>query len=158
MNSGLLDTYDLRLLTALQQNDERSLLSLAELVNLSPSQCSRRISRLKARGVIRKQVTLLNPRAVGLDIKAYITVCLNQHTPDSAINFKEAIMTMTPVMECHAITGNKGDYLLKVVARNQEALSSFLLGELMKIPAVSQIRTALALTTIKSTTALPLTL
>ena len=158
MNSSLLDSYDLRLLSALQQDDARSLQSLAELVRLSPSQCSRRISRLKAGGLIRRQVTLLNPRAIGLDVQAYITVCLDQHTPDSAANFKEAVIAMVPVMECHAITGGDGDYLLKVVARNQEALSQFLMGELMKIPGVNQIKTALTLSTIKSTTALPLNL
>ncbi len=156
MNSSLLDTYDLRLLSALQQDDARSLQSLAELVSLSPSQCSRRICRLKARGFIRKQVTLLNPRAIGVDVEAYITVCLDQHTSDSATNFKEAVLAMAAIMECYAITGSNGDYLLKVVARNQEALSLFLLEELMKIPGVSQIKTAVALSTIKSTTALPL--
>ena len=155
---NVLDTYDIKLLSALQKNDALSLQCLAELVSLSASQCSRRISRLKAKGYIQKQVTLLNPQAVGLDVEAFITVSLDNHTPDSTTHFKEAILAMSPVMECHAITGSDGDYLLKVVAKNQHALSFFLMEELMKIPGVSQIKTALALSAIKSTTVLPLSL
>ena len=156
MNKNVLDTYDIRLLSALQQDDALSLQCLAELVSLSASQCSRRISRLKTRGYIQKQVTLLNPRAVGLDVEAFVTVSLDNHT--RAGLFKEAILEMAPVMECHAITGNDGDYLLKIVAKNQQALSFFLMEELLKVTGVSQIKTALALSEIKSTTALPLNL
>lgn len=153
-----MDTYDIKLLSALQQDDALSLQCLAKLVSLSVSQCSRRISRLKAQGYIQKQVTLLDPQAVGLNVEAFVTISLDNHTPDSATYFKEAILRMPPVMECHAITGSDGDYLLKVVAKNQQSLSFFLMEELMKTPGVSQIKTALALSAIKSTTALPLSL
>ncbi len=158
MSSHALDSYDIRLLSALQQVDDTSLHNLAELVSLSASQCSRRISRLKASGYIDKQVTLLNPEAVGLEIAAFVTVSLENHTPQLATDFKESIHCMLAVVECHAITGGDGDYLLKVVAKNQQALAAFLMDELMQAPGVKQIKTALALSAVKSTTALPLTL
>ncbi|WP_067518014.1 Lrp/AsnC ligand binding domain-containing protein [Endozoicomonas ascidiicola] len=75
---------------------------------------------------------------------------------DTANYFKQAIINFAPVLECHAITGSDGDYLLKVVAKNQQALSHFLMEELMKIPGVSQLKTAMTLSVIKSTTELPL--
>ncbi|MGB0360661.1 MAG: Lrp/AsnC family transcriptional regulator [Endozoicomonas sp.] len=156
MSRHLLDSFDLRLLSAIQQSDTPSLQKLAEQVNLSSSQCSRRISRLKENGYIQKQVTLLNPNAIGLNVEAFVTVQLNNHTSNTANYFKQAIIKLSPVLECHAITGGDGDYLLKVVATNQQALSNFLLEELMKIPGVNQLKTAMTLSVIKSTTELPL--
>ena len=156
MSKYLLDSFDLRLLSAIQQSDTPSLQELAEQINLSSSQCSRRVSRLRENGYIQKQVTLLNPSAIGLNVEAFITVQLDSHTSDTANYFKQAIIKFAPVLECHAITGSDGDYLLKVVAKNQQALSDFLMEDLMKIPGVSQLKTALTLSVIKSTTELPL--
>ncbi len=150
-----LDSYDIRLLKALQNDDALSLNELAELVKLSPSQCSRRISKLKSTGFIRKQVTLLNAQSIGLDVEAFITVTLIKHDDDHACHFQDKIKEMIHVLECHAITGD-GDYLLRVVAPNQKELSSFLMNELMKLPGVGHVKTSMALSTIKSSTALPL--
>lgn len=156
MSGHPLDSFDIRLLDALQHQDSPSLNELAELISLSASQCSRRINRLRESGHIQKQVTLLNPQAVGLDVGAFVTITLDNHTQDFTHQFQKTIRQMPPVLECHAITGSDGDYLLKVVARNQKALSHFLMEELMSLPGISQVRTALALSEVKSTTALPL--
>ena len=158
MSGQTLDMYDIRLLEALQDDDARPLHELAEKVRLSVSQCSRRIHRLKESGCIRRQVTLLDPSAIGLDVEAFISVSLNQHSPEQTKIFHEQIKNMLPVIECYAITGGDGDYLLKVVAPNQKALSTFLMEELMTIPNICNIKTSLTLSAVKSTTALPLDL
>ncbi|MBS0255032.1 MAG: winged helix-turn-helix transcriptional regulator, partial [Proteobacteria bacterium] len=55
-----MDRTDRKLLALLQHDASLSHAELAERVNLSPSQCSRRIQRLNAEGVIRAQVALLD--------------------------------------------------------------------------------------------------
>ena len=127
MDQYLLDTYDIRLLKALQQNDSQPLHELAELVRLSASQCSRRINRLREKGFIARQVTLLNPRAVGLNIEAFVTVSLSSHNQRQTSEFQESVTMMPAVLECYAITGGHGDYLLKVILPDQQALADFLL-------------------------------
>ena len=156
MNQYLLDSYDIRLLKALQHNDSLPLHALAEQVKLSASQCSRRINRLKDQGFIVKQVTLLNPRAVGLNTEAFITVTLNSHNQNHTREFQENIALMPAVLECYAITGGHGDYLLKVMVPDQQSLSDFLMKSLMPLPGIARIKTSLALTSIKNTTELPL--
>ncbi len=151
-----LDSYDIRILQALQIDNSQSLGELAEQVRLSPSQCSRRISRLKSSGYIQRQVTILDATALGLDVEAFVIVTLEKHDDEITQSFQKAIAELTPIIECHAITGD-GDYLLKIIASNRHALNEFLMNQLMKLKGVSHIKTTLALSSIKSTTALPLT-
>ena len=158
MPKHTLDAYDIRILEALQNSDDRPLHELAEQIKLSVSQCSRRITRLKEQGYIRRQVTLLNAASIGLDVEAFINVTLSQHNLQLTNEFQNRVRQLLPVVECFAITGADGDYLLRVVAPNQKALSAFLMNDLMTIPGVSNIKTSLTLNTIKSTTALPLEL
>ena len=47
-----LDTFDLKILAALQQNGGLSNLELAKKVGLSPSPCLRRVRALEEQGVI----------------------------------------------------------------------------------------------------------
>lgn len=155
MMAEQLDSYDLRLLDELQSKSNISLVELAALVNLSSSQCSRRISRLKSIGYIEKQVTLLNPSALGLDVEAFVTVSMEKHGNSNVEQFHSAVREMPFVLECHAITG-EGDYLLKVIAPNSSTLTEFIMKDLMTLPGVSHVKTALALTSVKSTTVLPL--
>ncbi|MET4694278.1 Lrp/AsnC family transcriptional regulator [Endozoicomonas lisbonensis] len=150
-----LDSYDLRLLDTLQTEATRSLAEVAEKVRLSASQCSRRINRLKEQGYIRSQVTLLNPQALGLDVEAFITIQLEKHDEQTTRHFNNAVNTLDAILECHAITGD-GDYLLRVIAPNRQALTDFLMNELMTLPGVCQVKTALALSSIKSSTRLPI--
>ena len=156
MNQPLLDSYDIRLLKALQHNDSQPLHSLADQVKLSASQCSRRIHRLKEQGFIARQVTLLNPRAVGLNLEAFISVSLDSHHQKQTSDFQNKIANMSAVLECYAITGGHGDYLLKVIVSDQQALSDFLMNSLMPLSGIAKIKTSLALTSIKNTTELPL--
>ncbi|KEQ16132.1 Lrp/AsnC family transcriptional regulator [Endozoicomonas numazuensis] len=155
MMAESLDKYDVSLLDSLQKEDGVSLADLAHRVNLSSSQCSRRINRLKKLGYIKKQVAQLNPKALGLDVSAFVTVTLEKHGKHSAESFQTSILHMDQILECHSITGD-GDYLLKVMALNSQALNEFIMKELLTLPGVSHVKTALALASVKSTTALPL--
>ncbi|HFX1866014.1 TPA: Lrp/AsnC family transcriptional regulator, partial [Pseudomonas aeruginosa] len=61
-----LDIYDQRILALLQEESSLSTAEIAERIGLSQSPCWRRIQRLKEEGVIRKQVTLLDRKKIGL--------------------------------------------------------------------------------------------
>ncbi|WP_163143756.1 Lrp/AsnC family transcriptional regulator, partial [Arhodomonas sp. KWT] len=72
------DTYDHRLLEALQANARLSNVALAERVHLSPSQCQRRLKRLESAGVIRGYATVLDRRRLGLGVMAFVNVSLEK--------------------------------------------------------------------------------
>lgn len=66
-----LDIYDQRILALLQEESSLSTADIAERIGLSQSPCWRRIQRLKEEGVIRKQVTLLDRKKIGLNTQVF---------------------------------------------------------------------------------------
>ncbi|EMU5679125.1 winged helix-turn-helix transcriptional regulator, partial [Pseudomonas aeruginosa] len=74
-----LDMYDQRILALLQEESSLSTAEIAERIGLSQSPCWRRIQRLKEEGVIRKQVTLLDRKKIGLNTQVFAQIKLNAH-------------------------------------------------------------------------------
>ncbi|EMD6546775.1 winged helix-turn-helix transcriptional regulator, partial [Pseudomonas aeruginosa] len=72
-----LDMYDQRILALLQEESSLSTAEIAERIGLSQSPCWRRIQRLKEEGVIRKQVTLLDRKKIGLNTQVFAQIKLN---------------------------------------------------------------------------------
>ncbi|WP_018717942.1 Lrp/AsnC family transcriptional regulator [Arhodomonas aquaeolei] len=149
------DTYDRRLLEALQANARLSNVALAERVHLSPSQCQRRLKRLESAGVIRGYATMLDRRRLGLGVMAFVNVSLEKHGTDPARAFAGGIGEFPQVLECWAVSGDS-DYLLRVVSPDLERFSEFLLHELLGLPMVASVRSNILLQRLKETTALPL--
>ena len=65
-----LSAADLRLLDALQVDATRSQVELAEIAGMSRTSCWRRIRDFEEAGLIERQVAIVNPRQVGLEIGA----------------------------------------------------------------------------------------
>jgi len=80
---------------------------------------------------------------------------LQRHTFEQVEQFRDRIREMPEVLECHHITG-EFDYLLKVVIRNRKDLERFVVDKLTPLPGVARIYTSLALTVVKSGTAIPI--
>ncbi len=150
-----LDRYDHKLLQALQKDARSSLVSLSEQVNLSPSQCARRLQRLEQSGVIRGYRVDLDPQALGLDVVALVNVTLVAQQGNVASEFIKAVAERPEIVECLQITGD-GDYQVRVMVPNLQAFSRFLSDQLMQMPGVSSIRSSIQLSQLKPPAYLPL--
>jgi Lrp/AsnC family transcriptional regulator, leucine-responsive regulatory protein len=151
----LLDRFDLQLLASLQQNAHATNAEIGETLGLSPSQISRRISRLESENVLKGYVALLDPAVMGLGVRAITYVSLTRQAADASAVFEKAVTNMPEVLDCDAVTGDS-DYVLTIVAPSLAELSDSILKQLTQIKGVSNVRTNLVLKSIKSTTALPL--
>jgi Lrp/AsnC family transcriptional regulator len=150
-----LDPIDRHILAILQQDASPSTAEIAARVGLSQSPCWRRIERLEAAGCIRKRVALLNPQKLGLNLLAFAHVKLESHAQRALPQFEEAVRLMPEVVECHTVLGET-DYLLRVVTRDLPAYERLLREKLGQIASVQFTSSTIALSTIKSTTELPL--
>ncbi|GER12705.1 Lrp/AsnC family transcriptional regulator [Variovorax boronicumulans] len=150
-----LDRTDRRILDHLQAHGRASNLDLAEVAQLSPAQCLRRHRRLEELGLISGYAARLNARHIGLGVIAFIHVTMARGHVDELPKFQDLIADMRQILECYSVTGDF-DYVLKVVARDLEALSQFLMHTLMHMPGVSAVRSSVCLNEIKCTGALPL--
>ncbi|MDB5673163.1 MAG: AsnC family transcriptional regulator, partial [Sphingomonas bacterium] len=94
-------------------------------------------------------------KKVGLNAQIFAQVKLNAHGRANLDEFAAAIRTFPEVLECHVLMGSV-DFILRVVAADIEAYSRFFFENLSRLPGVQEINSTVALSEIKSTTALPL--
>ena len=150
-----LDRTDLKILDALQANGRLTNAELAERVGLSLSPCWRRLKRLEESGVITGYQALLDRKALGLGVTAFVRVDIERHTPAMERRFEEAIADLDEIVSCHVISG-EGAFMLVVMSESLEGFSKFALDTLMALPGVKDTRTSFSLKEVKSSTALPL--
>lgn len=150
-----LDRYDRMILEHLQQNGRVSNQELADAINLSPSPCLRRVRQLEEDGMIQGYVALLNARKLGLTLMSFIHISMDKHTPERFETFEKTVSGFPEVLECHLITGQSADYLLKVIVKDMDAYQHFLLQKLTGIKGVSGVHSSFVLKSPLVKTALP---
>jgi Lrp/AsnC family leucine-responsive transcriptional regulator len=154
MQSDPLDTIDRRILAELQRNGQATNVELSERVHLSPAQCYRRQKRLEENGFVKGYVAELDPGKLGLTVTAFVSVTMANGPYKQPQRFHAAIAGIPEIQECHTVTG-EADYLLKVVATDLKAFSSFLMERLTKLDVVNTT-SMLSLDELKRTSALPI--
>lgn len=150
-----LDDIDLKILRELQADARLPNLVLAERVGLSPSPCSRRVKLLEQAGVITAHRATVDRAAVGLGLTVFAGVRVEKHTRANADAFVAAVLAMPEVVACHLTSGDV-DYLLEVVVPDMSAYEATVLGRLLELPAIRDIRTSFAMRSHKVGGPLPL--
>ncbi len=151
-----IDTYDKAILQRLQRDGRISNQDLAEAVNLSPSPCLRRVRRLEEEGIIEGYRAQLNARKLGLNLMALIQISMDRHTAERFAHFEHTVALYPEVLECHLITGQAADYLLKVVVEDMDAYQQFLLNKITRIDGVTGVHSSFVLKSPVNGGALPL--
>src|ERR1700759_3024096 len=95
------DTFDLKMLTALQDDGRLTNQQLADLVGLSASQCSRRRMRLEEDKVISGYHADLSGEALGFNLIAFIHITLATHSPDNAKKFRALVTRVHETQAAH---------------------------------------------------------
>jgi len=149
-----LDGYDRKLLRLMQTDSDRTVQDYADAIGLSPTPTARRIKRLSETGVIRKQVNLLNPEALGLNTTLFVFLRTNRHDQDWLDTFSKGVQRMPEVVEFYRMGGDV-DYLLKIVLPEISAYDD-VYKRLIAIAPLSDVSAAFAMEAIKNTTELPL--
>ncbi|WP_422020499.1 Lrp/AsnC family transcriptional regulator [Roseibium sp.] len=151
-----LDSFDVKLLAALQENSAATNAEIGETIGLSASQVSRRRQKLEDNGIIRRYRAALDPEALGFTVTAFVGVTLGAHSRENARKFRNMVTAMPEVQEAHTLTGDV-DYMLKVVVRDLKALSRIVNDELLPQEAVQHVKSSIAMDTLKDDNLLPLT-
>ncbi|HET6935233.1 MAG TPA: Lrp/AsnC family transcriptional regulator [Candidatus Angelobacter sp.] len=150
-----LDETDIEMLKELQTDGRMSNSDLAERVGLSPTPCLRRLRRLEQEGFIQGYSLNLDRAKVGLELTVFVGVKVARAHDVEANAFVDAVLRLPEVVSCHLVSGEM-DFLLQVVVPDLQAYEHLLLGTLLKLPSVQDIRSNFAIRTFKSATALPL--
>lgn len=149
----MLDPTDNHLLDLLQRNARLSYAELGKAVGLSVSAVNERLKKLDAQGYVEHYTVRINAAQAGFDVCAFIHVLLI--TPDHEDKFLQRVSELQEIQECHHITG-EFSYLLKVRVRTTAALEIFLKQGLKTVPGIARTHTAIALSSPKETSNLPI--
>lgn len=155
--SNKLDRYDQLILDTLQKQGRITNQELAEAIKLSPSPCLRRVRQMEEEGLIDGYVALLNAKKLGLTLMAFIGISMDKHTPERFEALESTLADYPEVLECHLITGQSADYLLKVIVKDMDAYQQFLLNKLTRIEGVTGVHTSFVMKSPINSTALPVT-
>jgi Lrp/AsnC family leucine-responsive transcriptional regulator len=150
-----LDTIDSRIVAALQSNGRLSNVELADKVGLSPSPCLRRVKRLEREGYIEGYRAALRRERVGLGFSVFVGVKIDGHANERALAFEKAVVGMPEVVACHLVSG-EADYFLEIVVPDLVDYQRFLVGKLLNLPIVREVRSNIAIQTLKAGAPLPL--
>jgi DNA-binding Lrp family transcriptional regulator len=150
-----LDSFDLKILAALQDDGRLTNQQLADVAGLSASQCSRRRTRLEEEHIIAGYYADLASEALGLNVLAFIQITLATHSPNNAKRFRDLVRRVDDIQEAYSLTGD-ADYLLKVVLSDLKSLSDIVNNVLMPHDSVAHVRSSIVLDRLKTTRKLPL--
>lgn len=151
----MLDRFDIRILEIWQDRGDIGPVELAGFVNLSPSQCSRRMQRLRNDGYVSGARMVLDPARIGIGVSAYILLTMKSHAPEAADGFRRRVLELDEVLECQALTG-AADMILKVATGDLASFNQLLTQQILAAPEVATAQSSIVLESSKSTTSLPL--
>lgn len=150
----MLDTTDLRLLSALQTDAHITVQDLGQRLNLSPSQAGRRRQRLEAEGYIKRYVALLEPIRLGLQVQAFIQISMACHSSEPVDSFHALMKRQPEVVSVWTMTG-EADYLLRVWCADLRALNTLVHEVFLPHTAVQRVQTRIVMDQIKQDAPLP---
>lgn len=143
-----LSPADRRILRALQADGRITNAALAETVGMAASPCLRRVRGLEDSGVIRGYRALIDRKALGHAVEAYVFVKLKQSEPGWRTRLVETLKAEPEVVSCVALAGEV-DLLLRVVARDIESFGEFTMNRLLILEGVADVRSSFVLGEVK---------
>lgn len=150
MAEVLLDSTDLHILRALQENARLTTKELAARVNLSTTPVFDRLKRLERSGFIRKYVAVLDAEKLGRGFTVFCSVKLKQMSREVARDFISVIKDIPQVAECYNISGEY-DYMLKIQAPDMKYYNEFIINVLGTIDSIGSILSSFVMAEIKNT-------
>jgi len=149
-----MDARDRQIIRELQKDGRLTNQDLAERVNLSPSPCLRRLRNLEEAGVITGYTAVVDQKAMGLGVTAFIRIRLERHSDEAVKTFEAKVARIDEVLDCWLLAGGD-DYLLRVIIGSLEDYEDFIRRRIHAIPGIASIDTSFAYGTVKATRVFP---
>ena len=149
-----MDLLDLKILKALQSSGRKKNAELARELGVAPSTMMERIRRLEESGVLQGYRASIDPKKLGLDVQAFISVTLSRHEAEIIRRFEESIRKMPHIRACYHLAG-RFDYLLHVFVEDLDQLGKLVKNRITALPGFGKSETFLVFSEIKSDNGLP---
>jgi len=150
-----LDVLDIELLKLLQKDASQTNKEIAFTLRKSIATVHERIRRLNDKGIIKRQVAILDRKKINRNLLAFSQVLLNDHTSATLNKFEKEVSLFPEVMECFQMTG-AFDFLLRIATSDMDAYHAFYRNKLAELHNITSIQSFFVLSETKSDTAYPI--
>ena len=117
-------------------------LEIARECGVSGAAIHQRVKKLELNGVITGSQLLVKPKALGLNVCAFISVSL--YEADKYPEVITQLKKISEIVECHFVTG-KAALLVKVYCFDNDHLMNILLNTIQNIPYIQSTETMISL-------------
>ena len=149
-----MDLLDLKILKALQTRGRMKNAELARELRVAPSTMMERIRRLEESGVLQGYRASIDPKKMGLNVQAFISVTLSRHETEVIRQFEDSIRKTPHIRACYHLSG-RFDYLLHVFVADLDQLGKLVKERIAALPGFGKSETFLVFSEIKSDNGLP---
>lgn len=143
-----LDTLDRKIVAILQQDNTTPQRTIGDSVNLSAPAVQRRIKRMTDAGVIRANVAVLDPLAVGQSLTLIVEVEVVSETAERIAEAKRVFAATPGIQQCYYVTG-EADFILVIVVPTMAAYATLTQQLFFANNNVKRFRTFVAMDRVK---------
>jgi DNA-binding Lrp family transcriptional regulator len=140
LNMKRIDAVDARILLALDDDPDATVLALSRTLGLARNTVHARLRRLTEDATLKEFSRRLDPAALGYTLIAFMSLSVRQTDASAAL---DGIRRVPEVVEAHSTTGD-ADLLAKVVARDTGDLHR-ITSEILEIDGMVRASTVISL-------------
>lgn len=148
-----LDEFDRAILRLVQSDNRLPNREISDRVNLSETAVRRRLDRLRAEGLIVREVTLLDRNLVGETL--IVAVSFRDDAPEVYERFRARMLKDPSVSQVYSIAGHV-DFIIHVHAATLPEYERWAEAKLLRNPDIARYETSVVFTTVKFDTAVPI--
>lgn len=149
-----LDKFDLDILAIVQCSNRVSSGKIGEQVGLSAPAVQRRLNRMREKGVIIDDVSVVSRERVDRSMTFIVQVSLEREREDLMIEFKSRMRNNPQVQQCYYVTGSP-DFILIVTAKNMEGYEKFRRQNLFDSSNIKHLNTNVVMDVVKASLYIP---
>ena len=154
-----LDSGDVKILRIIQENCRLTAREISDQTNLPVTTVFAKIKRIERLGLVRGYHAVLNSKELGIGTTAFIFASFayqkNQHRIISQRKVAREISSFPEVQEVHIISG-EWDILIKVKAKDVDAIGKFVVDKLRLVKGIEKTLTCLVFESEKESTVITL--
>lgn len=150
-----MDDTDRRVLRQLLADPALATADLAARAGVTAATCWRRLERLRAGGVLKRQEAVINWRKLGWEVEVSLRFTLDKTNPRAFDEFLEAARAVPEVLEIQTFLGQT-DVRLNVIARDMAHYQDIYRSRILTLPHIADSEALMLVSTIKDMAGVPL--
>lgn len=155
INMHNIDVIDKKILRLMQIDALLSVADIAEKVGVATASCWRRIGRMEKNGIIKSQISVIDPKALGLEVEVSLRITLDKTQTNAFDRFIEAARKVKEVNEIQTFLG-RVDVRLNILARDMAHYQEIYRSQILLLPHISDIEALMVITNVMTKDGVPL--